>query len=406
MKYVSYQANGSDCGFVALKMLLAILSENRNYLDLAKPEDKLGSFSFKELIDIASMYGVTLKGYKDEEKFIGHTMKLPCIVILNSGDNRYKNHAVTIYKVDEKSVYYLDPKEGDEKMSISEFNEIYTGNILEVEKNNIIKYKAKRERYIARSSWFGLHLASIISVFTLLLGSLFIEEETYPFFPLLFIVLFAIGVFLEKWSMLKMMKQFDNKYFETYIGYGRRHEREKRLRQYLDFKNLYFLIPYSEISELAIITAIMFILIMNHLVNAIAIVIVIVLVFIDYLTKKSKKAKDIEKEEKELFVEIDNESEYAFEMHHLMDRSNKFALDLSFNEVMIKFAIAILSFGLMLYLKEFNANFVIFHFFMLSLIYDHLNKMVDANDKREDYQKAKARFDEIILVNKKKDGML
>ena len=58
MFYIS-QLNQSDCGFASLKMLLANVLKNEDYLYL-KQDEEHGPYNYFELIQIASDYGCVL----------------------------------------------------------------------------------------------------------------------------------------------------------------------------------------------------------------------------------------------------------------------------------------------------------------------------------------------------------
>ena len=52
MKYFIYQGNDHDCGFAALKMLLANLAKDKSYLYIPKPA-KREYYTLEDLNDIA-----------------------------------------------------------------------------------------------------------------------------------------------------------------------------------------------------------------------------------------------------------------------------------------------------------------------------------------------------------------
>ena len=66
MFYIS-QLNESDCGFASLKMLLANLYQERDYLFI-KQDEEHGPYSYFDLIKIAQNYNVTLEGFKFKNK--------------------------------------------------------------------------------------------------------------------------------------------------------------------------------------------------------------------------------------------------------------------------------------------------------------------------------------------------
>jgi hypothetical protein len=66
MFYIS-QMKQDDCGFASLKMLLANIYKNEDYLYLKQTEEH-GPYNYFELIDIEKDYGLILSGCKATQK--------------------------------------------------------------------------------------------------------------------------------------------------------------------------------------------------------------------------------------------------------------------------------------------------------------------------------------------------
>ena len=61
--YYIQQTRKDDCGYASLKMLLASLNKDKNYLFLQEEKEK-GSYSYLELVTIAKQHDVELNGYR------------------------------------------------------------------------------------------------------------------------------------------------------------------------------------------------------------------------------------------------------------------------------------------------------------------------------------------------------
>ena len=63
-----YQGNNFDCGYASLKMLLANVHNDKNYLYLSN-EKKDESYSLSDLVNIGKKYGVNLIGKEMDYEF-------------------------------------------------------------------------------------------------------------------------------------------------------------------------------------------------------------------------------------------------------------------------------------------------------------------------------------------------
>ena len=85
------QLGKSDCGVACLKMILADLNKDRQYLFLPCDENH-GMYSFKDLQDIAKCHGLTLAGFKVTDKEEIRKCNLPAIIRMTTKENCH--HAV------------------------------------------------------------------------------------------------------------------------------------------------------------------------------------------------------------------------------------------------------------------------------------------------------------------------
>lgn len=109
MKDFVFQNRLSDCGFCALKIALADMSQNPHYLYLKAPK-KWGNYSFLDLVKVAKKQGYLLKGYQVPLHQI--PPKKSIALLLKRGSFHY----VYIKEIDPQYLYIYDPIKGKRKV--------------------------------------------------------------------------------------------------------------------------------------------------------------------------------------------------------------------------------------------------------------------------------------------------
>ena len=110
------QTSNHDCGYTCLKMMLANLYHDENYLFLQDPFPRNEDVSYFAIINEAKKYNLILAGVRlpDKEDIIKMD-NLPAIVTIKQYD---KSHAVYLYKITKKFVYYFDPSCADYETTV------------------------------------------------------------------------------------------------------------------------------------------------------------------------------------------------------------------------------------------------------------------------------------------------
>lgn len=95
MNYYIKQIGEKDCGFTSLKILLANIHKDKNYLFYPEFEKEY-SLSLKNIIDIAKKENVILEGYiyDDKEKLFQEKQKYSLVIL----ENNSKLHMVFVKK--------------------------------------------------------------------------------------------------------------------------------------------------------------------------------------------------------------------------------------------------------------------------------------------------------------------
>ncbi len=268
MYYVP-QIQHDDCGFACLKMLLANVQKDRNYLFLPQEENH-GPYSFAELIDIAKEHGVTLTGYVIEEKSqVTEVKKFPFIAHLLTKNGGH--HAVLVYRIKFGRVFYLDPRLGKLDVSIKKFLTIWDGQCLLMENMEYqsCPYREAKPLSIGQTIIICL-LEALVGLFAIA-GVYFINDNAYVFIP---IILFSLAVIFEiivKAYSISLMKRVDSYFYgqlenknRSYYATMQRFERYKKslLANPLQFiltlivsMGLMFVVLHNDIKNFLLIAA-------------------------------------------------------------------------------------------------------------------------------------------------------
>ena len=186
------QEDNYDCGFTCLKVLLANVNKDSNYLYLPNPKGSGEVYSFDELMEYASRLGFTLSAYKIADR---STLSLDDgLPMMFSVSKEGKSHMVLVYKVNRKYVYYFEPSSGKKKMKIEEFIELWDCKLLKLDNFQKIPCPHKVNRLLTKKEELAMDLLEILACVSLTLGLCFIDEK-YPFY--LSIIMFASFAILE-----------------------------------------------------------------------------------------------------------------------------------------------------------------------------------------------------------------
>lgn len=132
-KLIVIQEEISDCGACSLLSIIRYYGGNANL-------ENIRSLSLTthygvtalNLIECAKKYGFDAIGKKVVDF---NDLSLPFIAHFNI--NESLSHFVVVYKIEEDNVTIMDPAKGKRVISTTEFNELFTGNIIELYPKNI-----------------------------------------------------------------------------------------------------------------------------------------------------------------------------------------------------------------------------------------------------------------------------
>ena len=205
------QIKKDDCGFACLKMILATINKDKNYLFLPQDEEH-GYYSLNSLMKIGEKYGVTFTPFKATEKeSLVNCSTFPLIAVMNAKNDT--KHAVVVTKVRFKRVYFTDPSSGATSLSLSKFIENWDGTGLLIK--DFSQTKCPYENLSPISIWQKVVLFSlqIVSMVAAVLGVYFINDKYKIYVPAAcFVIAMVLELFMKAYSY-QIMKKLDQYFF-------------------------------------------------------------------------------------------------------------------------------------------------------------------------------------------------
>jgi len=196
--YFCYQLYDDDCGFACLKMLLACINNDKNYLFLENYKEN-GKYSFLELVNIASKYNLRLKGYCFNNI---DNIKTPFICLIK-GEISY--HYVLVTSVYKNFVLYNDPALGKRIVIKKRFMNLFQGNYLIVDSFTPYALKEKKKRDFPFISIILILIINLVTIGILLINS---RSEVLISILLINILLEKVVTFIIRNKVINKSKEF------------------------------------------------------------------------------------------------------------------------------------------------------------------------------------------------------
>ena len=294
--YFIHQIQKDDCGFACVKMILATLNKDKNYLFLPQDESH-GAYSLEDLKTIGHTYGVSFEAFRATIKTdVANCPSFPFIAILEL-ENGAK-HAVCVLKVKRGRVHYVDPRFGKATVSLNRFVIDLDGTGLFIQSFEKRKCPFESPNPISVSKKIVLLLTQLISGILAVLGVYFIKDGTPIYLPVIFLSLAIAGEAVLKVISFSYMKTIDNFFFDekriphkNFKDYFLRFEEFKRLSLYSPMN--YVLIFVFTLGLVAVV-------LLNDYRNLLIVVVPVMLAFLEavlispILRKKKQKVAESE----------------------------------------------------------------------------------------------------------------
>ena len=374
MQYYIRQITDTDCGFTALKILLANIYQKSAYLFL-KEDEKHGNYSYLELIEIAHDYGVVLDGVEIEDPDLDNLNNYPFLATLKYSED--SSHLVYVSGITKRNVLILDPSLGKTKLSRKKFLELWDQTALFVESKNEVKELEKRSDDVGRKPRIVSILLQIFSLGSLITGCAFIEENAYIFIPIACFALYVILELILHQYLIKNMRRIDDLYINQLEELPINNEEFiKRLSYY---KKDIFSSPIEFISNVITIIVLTSVMLLNNPYTGVEILVVIILILISYSKNKEQfKRKAVDISSKEIILKDTKELKTFKEGFFDLEDSVYQYTKLNNSSTYIVYFIILLSTLLsMLLTKVVSLPFILIYFVFGLTIYRSFLKAMD-----------------------------
>lgn len=212
MKYTISQCSNYDCGFTCVKILLANIHNDSNYLYL--PEQKGSAYSFYDLKELANTYHLNLVGYKVSDDVLElKQLKTPFIASIC---NETSNHSILIYKVTKRRIYFIDPNYGKDKMSINDLFSKWDNNILEIYNYEKNRCPYKKIKSLSNTNKVTLSLIQLLAGLSFITAIFFMDKEVIIAIPISFFIMYGLIEIIKKCYLISIMKRMDDRYINAY----------------------------------------------------------------------------------------------------------------------------------------------------------------------------------------------
>ena len=380
MSYFVEQIKEKDCAFSCLKILLATVHKNKNYL-LYPQDQEDHPYSLKDIITLAEKEGVILNAFRLLNKEdIYKEKKFPILALVK--DNNLL-HMIVIYKIRGKKIYIGDPKKGKVKLNEEDFFKIWNNELLLINDIKKANYKPLKIKSFDKPIVVISAIFQIFSYLALSIAIFFINDEVPFFVPLLLFFIYILLEFAHKQITIYGMKKFDQ---EINNSLPINCFQEKTFYQNISkYKSSFFLIPIQIISSVLTLLLIFVALAINSYLNILNILIIITanLIFyfiFNYLTKNKEfeilKNESLINEEnkvnnkKSLYLSI---NEKTYQLINLLNLKKYIMLAL----------IIVISLFYSGFSNNISLNFLLFHVFSYYLLSDIFSNLLDQINKNK-----------------------
>lgn len=403
MKDFVYQINNNECGYASIKMLLAIVLEDSNYLYMPHKEDKNHQYDLLELKEIAKANGVALAGYVINNQHDLLNLKTPFIFIRTLANGN--KHAVVVKKIYKHFAMVYDPAIGKKLVSNKKYF-AFTENVevLTVESHSFVEQKFKVEPLIKNITRFKIVGFECLAIIFYFLAAYFLDDIYEILIPIILICVGAIFAITFQASSFNTMKRFDDTYIEfTYSNDIRKREENYKLMHktksgILNTTSRIFLILSSTL-------LINILLIIKNAISLYIIVSSLVLIVIDFLfidPRVKSKSNDLEAlENANLKDEKLSKDEYLNNYSEIKENTYKIARLLNFKRLMGYFALLVITLLISQLTDNIGVYFVIFHFAMCMFTYSSLDNVFRMVDQSKENQINQVKF--YNLINEKEE---
>jgi len=384
MHHFVMQTTSRDCGWACLKMILADMSHNEDYLTLPATHQK-GPLSFLDLVSMASPFGLTLEGYKViSKKEVFSTRGVFIALIEHQG----KTHYLIVDKVRGKKVFVRDPAQGVYAMSKADFLTMFTGQFLIVTDWVKPQTKIKNTLGLPAKTRLALYGWQTLSALALLSGLASVNSGSHFALPISLFAAYIVLELLYKGALLKAMVYLDKNYVIPKMKIVNKDIRSN-LHFLYELKSVLIVTPLSFITHLMTVIAFIAILGLNGWNNLILVAFVVAVLVVERLywkPRQDKRARKIAEQEDGLIEGMTHnrlEIDVGEELRTLNNQTYRYAMEDEIRKYLFWFALlagVLISMGLT---GNVSLNYLVFHFMALAFLSENIRSMMDFSKKQD-----------------------
>lgn len=392
MKYFTYQGNSGDCGFAAMKMLLAESHKNKDYLRLKKPISKRRDYTIKDLIKIGEENGLITKAFKYERKFdiIDKDSSKFLAIIKTEKDN---NHVVMINKFSDYKLEVFDSESGIYVLDFETFLSMWTGYTIEIIEVQKTKFHLPKVRITNKLLKNYELIISLLSIGMLVGGLFFLNDKTNILIPLALLVCYSVLELVSRILSIKQLQKVDSIYLKN-LSRIPTEEFETEYRNYNEFKKTHFTYKKNFVINLLVVGLIMVLMILNSPYHAIPLLSLLIVNIVDrFILQKNneKKRKQIDKEEALLLEECDSKNRYVM-LDQIHKNTYSYAFNIMARKLVYNFVVICCAVVMIVVQGVLSVNSLLFEFFMLNIYVEHLDNVIGFATEKDKYEKLLAHF--------------
>ena len=389
------QTTKCSCGMACLKMLLANVHNDENYLYLPENE-RHGPYSYQHLVTLAQRYDVTLLGVKYEDKEdLRHVKTFPMILtVINPNDSP---HAVLVTKRRNRFIQVFDPDSGVRWQKIDSFIVDWDGTALAVNHVEKQKYNKIVVDVSDGKNKILAYILQILAAVFITLATLFLKPDGPYYLPIIFCALSGLSEILLRFHLLKTMQKCD-KYLRRFIPYVDKRDYLEFYRRCQEYKRSALTMGLNFIFNILLIILVAVVLLINSLSNVIFIFVALLSACIDVflfnpLTKDI--AKQVADEEDEIKT-IRDDQEMDLQVKSLEVKSYRYAYLLFAKKIVVGAFFLLSSILVCLYTHAFALTNVVFYACVTMLIYNYLIPLLSYENRALENKVNKVRLNNIV----------
>lgn len=394
MQYIP-QITVEGCGIACLKMLLAIVQKDEDYLYLDEDE-KHGPYSYKDLLVIAQRYDVTLIGVKIEDKDdLSHINEFPMILTVVNKDE--STHAVLISKRIGNRVKVHDPAKGVYWQKIKKFIPNWDGTALAI--NHYEKHPYEKviiDTKDKKSDLISYVLQTLIALF-IALATFFIKPDGSYLLPIIFAALSLLVEILLRAALLKRMQRCD-KYLRRFLPFVHPDDYFEFFKRNQEYKKSSLTMTLNFIFYVLVVVLIVTISLINSLLFIILIAVSLFAAYLDvffFTPYKRSIVKEIEAEEYALKSEKTLEA-VELKVKTMEVKSYRYAYLEIAKKVIVSTFFILASVLVCILEKSFFLTNIVFYTCVSILLYQSLTPLFSCDYRLEENLLNKARVNNMI----------